>query len=495
MRLAIGTRPAADLPVEFVEASTYDEVRPAGRRHEIDLLVLDGEAAPAGGLGIARQLKDEIDDCPPTCVVIARAADRWLAAYAEVDATLIHPLDPMTTGQTVAAHAARPRRRRRPLGTARRRPAVRPPASVPRRPAMGERTWPNLLVALLRGEELSTADTAWAMGEIMAGEATPAQIAGFAVALRAKGETPGEIAGLVEAMLGAAARVDLGAVLGAAAPRRGRRGRHRRRPGAHREHLHDGGASWWPAPGVRVVKHGNRAASSLVRHRRPAGAPRHPARPRPGRGGPVRRRGRHRLLLRRRGSTRALRHAGRCRGARWACRPSFNFLGPLTNPAQPRAGAIGCADPRMAADHGGGLRPPRRLGARDARRGRARRVHHHRADPGLGGRRRHGRASRSSTRPTSACPRPQPDDLRGGDAAVNADVARRVLRRRDRPVRDAVLVNAAAALVAYDGAGHGWTSPALCAPGLERAAAAVDSGAAAEDPGPLGRNRPIPATA
>ena len=55
------------------------------------------------GLGIARQLKDEIVDCPPTCVVIARAADRWLAAYARVDATLTHPLDPMTTGQTVAA--------------------------------------------------------------------------------------------------------------------------------------------------------------------------------------------------------------------------------------------------------------------------------------------------------------------------------------------------------------------------------------------------------
>jgi hypothetical protein len=68
----------------------------------VDLLVLDGEASPAGGLGIARQLKDEIEDCPPTCVVIARAADRWLAAYARVDATLLHPLDPVTTAQTVA---------------------------------------------------------------------------------------------------------------------------------------------------------------------------------------------------------------------------------------------------------------------------------------------------------------------------------------------------------------------------------------------------------
>jgi CheY-like chemotaxis protein len=107
MRLAIGSRPAADLSVRFVDASAFDEtvrlVDAGSDGYDIDLLVLDGEAAPAGGLGIARQLKDEIVDCPPTCVVIARAADRWLAAYARVDATLVHPLDPVTTGQTVAA--------------------------------------------------------------------------------------------------------------------------------------------------------------------------------------------------------------------------------------------------------------------------------------------------------------------------------------------------------------------------------------------------------
>lgn len=103
MRLAIGTRPAADLAVRFVDASSHGEVTRILDREDIDLLVLDGEASPAGGLGIARQLKDEYPGCPPTCVVIARAADRWLAAYARVDATLLHPLDPMTTGQTVAA--------------------------------------------------------------------------------------------------------------------------------------------------------------------------------------------------------------------------------------------------------------------------------------------------------------------------------------------------------------------------------------------------------
>jgi DNA-binding NarL/FixJ family response regulator len=102
MRLAVGTRPAPDLTVEFVEAANYDECIRLVDDYEIDLLLLDGEAQPTGGIGIARQLKDEREDAPPVCLVIARAADRWLAAYAEVEATLMHPLDPVTTGQTVA---------------------------------------------------------------------------------------------------------------------------------------------------------------------------------------------------------------------------------------------------------------------------------------------------------------------------------------------------------------------------------------------------------
>jgi DNA-binding response OmpR family regulator len=101
-RLAIGPRPARDLEVEFVECDSYEETVRLVDEYDVDLMVLDGEAAPAGGLGIARQLKDEITDCPPTCVVIARAADRWLAAFAAVDATLVHPLDPVLTAQTVA---------------------------------------------------------------------------------------------------------------------------------------------------------------------------------------------------------------------------------------------------------------------------------------------------------------------------------------------------------------------------------------------------------
>ncbi|GAA3271023.1 MULTISPECIES: hypothetical protein [Dactylosporangium] len=103
MRLAIGTRPAVDLTVKFVDASTYAEVVKLVDDTDIDLLVLDGEATPGGGLGIARQLKDEITDAPPVVLAIARAADRWLASYAKVEGTIMYPLDPVTTGETVSA--------------------------------------------------------------------------------------------------------------------------------------------------------------------------------------------------------------------------------------------------------------------------------------------------------------------------------------------------------------------------------------------------------
>ncbi len=102
IRQAIGARPAKDMTVKFVDASTYDECIALVDKTDVSLLVLDGEAQPAGGLGIARQLRDEVTNCPPICVVIARNADRWLAAYAKVDAVLVHPLDPMTTGRAVA---------------------------------------------------------------------------------------------------------------------------------------------------------------------------------------------------------------------------------------------------------------------------------------------------------------------------------------------------------------------------------------------------------
>jgi DNA-binding response OmpR family regulator len=102
MRQAIGTRPAVDLSVEFVDSADYGDCLRLIDAYDIDLLVLDGEAQPTGGVGIARQLRDELADPPPIVLVIARTADRWLAAYAQVDATLVHPLDPVITGRTVA---------------------------------------------------------------------------------------------------------------------------------------------------------------------------------------------------------------------------------------------------------------------------------------------------------------------------------------------------------------------------------------------------------
>lgn len=103
MRLATGERPAPDLQVRFVDAASYEECVRLVDRYRIDLLLLDGEARPAGGMAVARQLRDELDDCPPVCLVIARAADRWLAAYSGADAVLIHPMDPFLAGQTVAS--------------------------------------------------------------------------------------------------------------------------------------------------------------------------------------------------------------------------------------------------------------------------------------------------------------------------------------------------------------------------------------------------------
>lgn len=117
IRQAIGPRPAADLSIEFADATTWEDCRNLLDTYEIDLMILDGEANPAGGIGIARQTKDEYADPPPTCVVIARAADRWLAAYAQVDATLLFPLDPVTTGQTVAGLLRARRNGAVPLGT------------------------------------------------------------------------------------------------------------------------------------------------------------------------------------------------------------------------------------------------------------------------------------------------------------------------------------------------------------------------------------------
>jgi anthranilate phosphoribosyltransferase len=336
---------------------------------------------------------------------------------------------------------------------------------------VSERSWRNLLAALLRAEELSTDDTAWAMGEVMSGSATPAQIAAFAVALRAKGETPAEIAGLVEAMLASATRVELPAdVRASAVDIVGTGG-----DGAHTVNISTMAAIVVAAAGVPVVKHGNRAASSscgaadlleefgIPLDLGPAEVARcvtevgigfcFAARFHPG-----------------------MRHAGVPR-REMGVPTFFNFLGPLTNPAQPATAAVGCADPRMA--------------------GVLAEVFASRGDSVLVMRGEDGLDEFTTTAPTRVwavrdggvtetvvdaadlgVARSRPQDLRGGDAPFNAEVARSLFAGKTGPVRDAVLVNAAAALAAQGGWGDN-LAPALRG-GIDRAAAAIDSGAAAD---------------
>ena len=101
---AVGRRPAPDLPrVVFFEAAGIAEVLAEADAGRVDLAILDGEAQPTGGMGVSRQLKNEIDDCPPLIVTVRRRDDRWLATWSQADAVLVHPLDPLTAAETVAA--------------------------------------------------------------------------------------------------------------------------------------------------------------------------------------------------------------------------------------------------------------------------------------------------------------------------------------------------------------------------------------------------------
>lgn len=102
--LLLGTRPAPELPaVEFVECATEPVVIRAMDAGRIDLAILDGEATPAGGMGVCRQLKSEIYKCPPIMVFIARQQDAWLASWSQADAAAVMPPDPFDFPDTVAA--------------------------------------------------------------------------------------------------------------------------------------------------------------------------------------------------------------------------------------------------------------------------------------------------------------------------------------------------------------------------------------------------------
>jgi len=333
---------------------------------------------------------------------------------------------------------------------------------------MDSRTaWPSLIGALIRGEALTADETAWAMNEIMDGAATPAQIAGFAVALRMKGETPGEVSGLAEAMMEHASPI---AVPGRLVDLVGTGG-----DGARTVNISTMGTIVAAAAGARMVKHGNRAATSacgaadvlealgVVIDLPPPATEQlaqeigiaflfaplyHPA----------------------------LRHAAAPRGE-LGVPTFFNFLGPVANPARPTAQAVGVADPRMGPILAGVL----------AGRGCSSLVFH--GDDGLDELTtttrstvwvvHDGAVSQTAFDPAAlGIGRSAPEDLRGGDAAHNAAAARAVLAGQPGPVRDTVLLNAAAALAAEAGVHGPAELQGALADGYARAAGAVDSGAA-----------------
>ena len=331
---------------------------------------------------------------------------------------------------------------------------------------MSQRTWPSLLNRLLDGVDLTADDTAWGMDQVMSGEATAAQIAAFVVALRAKGETPEEVDGLATMMLNHANRftVDVRAtdIVGTGGDHSGS------------VNISTMAAIITAAAGVPVVKHGNRAASSQcgtadvlealgVAIDLPAAGVQETVREL-GVGfcfAPVFHPG--------------FRHAGPVR-REIGIPTSFNLLGPLTNPAQPTVGLIGCARASAA---------PLIAGVFARRRNTALVV---RGDDGLdeittttttsAWLAQDGVVRTETIDPTVLGVKPaREEDLKGGDSSVNAQVVRDLVGGKTGSVRDAVLVNAAGAIAAYDGFSDDLHADLSAS--LSRAAGAIDSGAAA----------------
>ncbi|EST34749.1 chemotaxis protein CheY [Streptomycetaceae bacterium MP113-05] len=103
VRLAAGRRPAADAPqIEYVECATLPAVLSTLEKRKIDVCVLDGESAPAGGMGVCRQIKDEIFRCPPVLLLIGRPEDAWLATWSRAEAAVSHPVDPSALAGALA---------------------------------------------------------------------------------------------------------------------------------------------------------------------------------------------------------------------------------------------------------------------------------------------------------------------------------------------------------------------------------------------------------
>lgn len=335
--------------------------------------------------------------------------------------------------------------------------------------------WPDLLARLLQREDLDHRETAWAMDQVMSGATSPTILAAFLMALGTKGETVSELRGLADAMLAHAVPIEVEGdtvdVVGTGGDR-------------HRTvNISTMAAIVVAGSGLTVVKHGNRAASSQsgaadvlealgVRLDLP-----------PERSAELAREVGIAFLFAARYHP-AMRHAGPVR-AELKVPTAFNVLGPLTNPAQPRAGAIGVGNLRMAPlvagvfaerdrstlvfrnDDGLDELAPTTTGriweATDATGGE---VVEHTLDA----------VAELGLSPARL------EDLRGGDAAANALVVREVLDGVAGPIRETVLLNAAAAIVAdgrHGGTATGTLTQRLQA-GLEHATHAVDSGAAAQ---------------
>lgn len=104
VRLAAGRRPAADVPpVEFLECATLPAVLKALDKGGIDVCVLDGEAVPAGGMGVCRQIKDEVFNCPPVLLLIGRPQDAWLATWSRAESAVTLPVDPVEFPEALAS--------------------------------------------------------------------------------------------------------------------------------------------------------------------------------------------------------------------------------------------------------------------------------------------------------------------------------------------------------------------------------------------------------
>ncbi len=334
-------------------------------------------------------------------------------------------------------------------------------------------TWSSLLTSLLDGADLSRAETAWAMGRVMGGEASPAQVAGFLVALRAKGESIEEVRGLADEMLRHAHRIELQGpaldIVGTGGDR------------AHTVNISTMASIVAAGAGVRVVKHGNRAASSSsgsadVLEALGVNLTLSPQR--------VAEVGRESGITFCFAQTfhPSMRHAAAARRD-LGVGTAFNFLGPLTNPAQPAYAAVGVADARVAPLMAGVFA------------GRGTQAAVFRGDDGLDELTtsttstvwwvRDGQVSEHVLDPQELGLQLHPvEALRGGDAAHNATVAGQLLSGAPGPVRDAVVLNAGMALAVVaagsevdEGDQAGLTAQVRA--GMDAAEGALDSGRAA----------------